>query len=224
MELPRGEREKPGTKPGTRKRTRLEIARDRTDINHMRLMERRTISEISAFLCERYLLEADPDTGLNKEGKRPPSVRNKQVTLELGKAIDDFKESRADEIHAKRLTAIRQYEAMAGLAYREYQASKAPRVVSTETETTGGEAGTINQTREVIEARVTGDKGFLNIVLECTNRVAELEAIIPPRKTAFTNPEGTEPFKFEGTEEMKRLGALAQQLLHPESGDKLKEL
>jgi hypothetical protein len=64
----------------------------------------------------------------------------------------------------------------------------------------------------------------LNLYTVCLDKVAELESIIPPRKTALTNPDGTEPFKFEGMEELKRLEALANELLNPSSGDKLKEI
>ena len=42
---------------------------------------------------------------------------------------------------------------------------------------------------------------------------------MPPRKTTLTNPDGTEPFKFEGVEEFKRLAALADELLNPQSGN-----
>lgn len=223
MELPNGGKEKPGRKPGQRRRTRLEIARDRAKINTLRLLYRKSVSEISAIISEQYLEGLDEETGLDADGKRPPHVGLKQVRHELEGAIVDYKEGMVEEIHAKRLDAIRRYDALAGLAFAEYEASKADKVVKTTEESHNPEFGTTNKEREVIETRIVGDKGFLSIAITCTDRIAELEAIVPPRKTALTNPDGTEPFKFEGAEELRRLGALAEELLNPASKDKLPE-
>lgn len=188
-------------------------------------MHRKSISEIARIISAQYEDEiVDHETGLNAEGKRPPHVGRKQVAIELDKSVEDFKEHRADEIYAKRLGVIRQLEMLAGYAFEEYEKSKADKVIKTSETTDHPEHGEITKEKEVTEFRAVGDKGFLSIALACTEKIAELEAIIPPRKTALTNPDGTEPFKFEGDEELKRLAALADQLLHPSSGDKLQEV
>lgn len=224
MELPSGGKEKPGRKPGQRRRTRLEIARDRAKINTLRLLYRKSVSEISAIISEQYLeVGLDPETGLDADGKRPPHVGVKQVRNELEGAITDYKDGMVEEIHAKRLEAIRRYDSLAGLAFAEYEASKADKVVKTKEESETPE-GTATKEREVREARIVGDKGFLSVAITCVDRIAELEAIVPPRKTALTNPDGTEPFKFEGAEELRRLTALAEELLNPASKDKLPEV
>lgn len=216
---------KRGRKPGQRRRTPLEIQRDRTLINDLRLLRRKSLSEIALIISAQYLADPtiDAATGLDKDGKRPPHVGKKQVAKEIEGAIEDYKEGRADDIHTKRLELIRRYEKLAGYAIEEYEASKAPRVIKTETESTGGEAGPTSSSKEVVEPRVVGDPRFYTIAISCVDKVAELEAAIPPRKTALTNPDGTEPFKFEGLEELKRLEHLAAMLLEPQSGDKVKE-
>lgn len=178
-----------------------------------------SVSNIAELITARYALQiADEETGLDKDGKRPPSVKNKQVRNELEGALGDYKESRADEIHAKRLETIRQYEELGMYAFEEYEKSRADRIIKTSIETDNPEHGTTTTEKEVIEARVVGDKGFLFIVRDCKDRIAELEAVVPPRKTTLTNPDGTEPFKFEGAEEFKRLAALAEELLNPHRG------
>jgi hypothetical protein len=225
MELPtEGEKLKRGRRAGQRRRTPLELARDRSLINHLRLLERRSLTEIAEIVSKQYEAEvADEETGLNKEGKLPPRIKRKQVAFELEKVVEEFKEGRAEEIHGKRLELIRRYEQLAGYAYREYEASKSPKVVKTSEKGSGPEGG-FNKKRTVREERAVGDKGFLYLYRECTDRIAELEAAIPPKKTALTNPDGTEPFKFEGVDELKRLAALADTLLAPQSHDKLPEV
>lgn len=225
MELQNEDYKPRGRRPGQRRRTKLEIARDRSLINRLRLFNRKSLSEISETVSAQYLTEiVDQDAGTDKDGKRIPHVGLKQVRNELEGAVEDFKETRADEIYAKRLEVIRRYETIAGLAADEYEKSKGDRVIETfsKSESDNPEIGTTETSKTVREPRVVGDKGYLNIIVDCTNKIAELEAVIPPRKTALTSPDGTEPFKFEGTEELKRLAALAEELLAPESGDKVK--
>lgn len=224
MELQNEGGSKPGRKPGQRRRTRLEIARDRAKINTLRLLYRKSVSEISSIISDQYLNAELDEDGLDKDGKRPPHVGVKQVRNELEGAIRDYKEEMADEIHSKRLEVIRRYDSLAGLAHAEYEASKADKVVNTTEESENEETGTTSKKREVREPRVVGDPRFINIAVTCIDRIAELESVIPPRKTALTNPDGTEPFRFEGAEEFKRLSALAAELLDPARGDKLQEI
>jgi hypothetical protein len=225
MELQNEGGAKPGRKPGQRRRTPLEIARDRAEITNLRLLKRKSVSEISAIISARYLDEiVDEETGLNAEGKRPPHVGLKQVRNELEGAIEDYKDSMVDEIHAKRLEAIRRYDRIAGLAFEEYEKSALDGVTKTAETQNHPEHGEITKEKEVTVFKTVGDPRFLNLYTVCLDKVAELESIIPPRKTALTNPDGTEPFKFEGMEELKRLEALANELLNPSSGDKLKEI
>lgn len=201
------------------------MERDRTLINELRLLRRRSVTEIARIVSDQYLEEiADEETGLNVEGKRPPHVGKKQVAIELDKIVEEYKENRADEIYAKRLGVIRQYEALAGICYEEYEKSKADKLTTHKETTQHPEYGEITKDKEVVETRLVGDKGYLSLIVNCTDKIAELEAIIPPRKTALTNPDGTEPFKFEGAEELRRLSALADELLNPASKDKLPEV
>ncbi len=225
MELQNEGGAKPGRRPGQRRRTPLEIARDRAEITTLRLLKRKSVSEISAIISERYLEEiVDEETGLNADGKRPPHVGLKQVRNELEGAIEDYKDSMVDEIHAKRLEAIRRYDRVAGFAFEEYEKSAQDGVTKTSEVTNNAEHGETTKEKEVTVFKQVGDPRFLNIYTQCLDKVAELESIIPPRKTALTNPDGTEPFKFEGAEELKRLTALADELLNPASGDKLPEV
>lgn len=212
-------KQSPGRKPGQRRRSPLEIARDRSLIVDLRLMRRKTLQEIADIVSAQYLEEiADQETGLDKDGKRPPSVMPRQVRVELEKSVEDYKETRAEEIHAKRLELIRRYDRMSAFAFEEYDKSAVDRVTTMTEETSSAEHGSSTKERETTEQRPTGDKGFLSIAVTCIDRIAELEAVIPPRKTALTNPEGTEPFKFEEPEELKRLGALAKLLTAPGNG------
>lgn len=217
MDLPKEGKGRTGRLPGTRLRTALEKERDRTEINNLRLIYRMSVTEIARIVTARYAEQiVEPlEAGLDKEGKRPPRVQVKQVRLELRAAILDYQDERATEIHGKRLEAIRAYESFGRYVMSEYEKSKGDRVITTETESESTE-GTVNTTKTVTEPRAVGDKGFVQIGLQCLDRIVELEAVIPPRKLAMTNPEGTEAFKFEGTEEFKRLAALAQELLLPE--------
>jgi hypothetical protein len=226
MELPKAEGgRKPGRKPGQRRRTPLEIARDRAYINKLRLLHRKSISEISILVSAQYADEiADPDTGLDRDGKLPPHIGVKQVRKELDGAIQDYKELMADEITAKRLEAIRRYESLAALAIEEYEKSATDKLTKTSETTTHPEYGEITKDREVVESKYVGDPRYLSIHATCVDRIAELEAIVPPKKTALTNPEGTEPFKFEGAEELRRLNALAEELLNPSSKNNLPEV
>lgn len=226
MELSQEGGHKPGRKPGQRRRTKLEIARDRNLINELRLLKRKPISEISRIISAQYLEEiVDDDAGTNRDGKRPPAVGVQQVRKELEGAIEDYKDSMVDEIHAKRLEAIRAWDMLAGRAWEEYEKSCRDGVTKTSETQNHPEHGEITKEKEVTIFKQVGDPRFINIATLCLDKKAELESIIPPRKTALTNPDGTEPFKFEGMEELERLSALAKELLEPGRGsDALPEL
>lgn len=224
MELPEAQNRKaPGRKPGQRRRTKLEIARDRAEIVELRLLHRKSITEIAEAVSAKYLEEiVDQEAGTDRDGKVVPHLGFKQIKIELDHSIEDYKDTMAEDIQSKRRELIRQFELLGGMTYREYEKSKAPKIVKTAEERDSQEGGASTMIKEVTEERVVGDPRFLSLTIQCRDKVAELEAAYPPKKTTLTNVDGTEPFQFEGTEEFKRLAALAGELLRPTGIDALK--
>lgn len=213
MELSSG---KPGKKKGQRRRTLLEIARDRREMVRLRLRKRLTLNEIAIEINKYYADEADVDP---ETGKSKPEIKWQTVKRELKKAVKEFQDEEETEVQLKRREVSRQFLDLMALAHEEYEKSKTDKIVKTSQESTKeGAVSTLE--KEVIEVRSTGNPSFLRLAYDCVFAHAEMEAVIPPKKIAPTNPEGTLPYEFDGGEEFRRLRAIAAELM----GQKLEQI
>lgn len=186
---------------GRRRRTKLEIARDRAEIERLRLRYRMPPLQIVEKIAEFY---QDED-----EDKRP-TVGFEQVKKEIKAATEDYQNLENLEIKQKRQELIRQFYDLAIQCQEQYDKSLADRVTKVTEGRSNKEKGDSTLTRETT-VNTDGNARYLEIKLHCLKFIAELEATIPPKKIAPTNPDGTDAFKFEGAEELKRLAALARE-------------
>lgn len=207
-----GDSKKRGRKVGQRQRTTLEQARDRAEMVKLRLRYRMLPKAIAAKINEFYKDEEDSFNDNNKLVTRP-HVSDKQVWVELKAATEEFKEAETDEILTHRLQLIRSFEDLALQAQEAFDASKENELVKVTESRSNKEKGDSELTRETIKHRVEGNPRFLEVKDNCLREIGKLRAAYPPQKTALTNPEGTEPYKFELPEEQKRLNALMSQFL-----------
>lgn len=196
---------KRGRKPGQRKRTQLELARDRYEIEKLRLRYRMPPVKIAEHINKFY------EDEIPEEGKLPPHLSIQQVKHEIMLATKGYRELESEIITEKRLELIRQFYDLATQSQERYDASVADRITTTSEERVK-DSETTTVTKETV-VNTDGNARYLDIKKECLKFIAELEAVLPPRKTALTNPDGTEPFQFEGVEELKRLAALAAEVL-----------
>lgn len=194
-------------KLGKRQRTSLEKASDRTQITRLRLRYRKSISEIADTINGQYqaLGEYDPDTG-----KLQPTIGVKMVERILQQRRKEFVQQETDEIHAARLEMIRRYEDLALQCQERFDATLVSRV--TETEQESDKSGETTSLTKTVRVNTDGQVAYLNLKQICLDRIAELRAIVPPKKIAPTNPEGTEAYRFEDSVELRRLRAFAVEL------------
>lgn len=201
-------KKKPGRKAGQRQRTKLEVQRDRAEIERLRLRYRMRLAQIAEEINKFYQDEEEEYVYNDKLVKRP-HLTDKQVWVEIQKAAEEYREYRFVTTEEKRLEIIRQFEDLAVFCQVRYDESLKTKVITTKEERNkDGEVTTVE--KEVNEKR-DGNPRYLDIKAFCLKFIAELEQTIPPKKIAPTNPEGTEGFKFEGGEEFKRLAALAEE-------------
>jgi hypothetical protein len=143
--------------------------------------------------------------------KLQPTIGVRMVEYILGQAKNDFVQMETDEIHAARLEMIRRYEDLALQCQERFDASLVQKVTTTEQESDrAGEQSSLSKT---VRVNTEGAIGYLQLKETCYWRISELRAIIPPKKVAPTNPEGTEAFRFDDTTEMRRLKAFTMELL-----------
>lgn len=200
---------RPSPRAGRRQRTPLEMARDREKITRLRLVNRLHVNVIADIISKQYEGEENP------EGKLAPQIGVEQIRKELTRSKTDFEREQLKTILEKRAALIREYRALEAYCMERYDATLCKKITKTTEEKEGStpNGGNNSVTRKTVKQNTDGDKGYIDLAERCKWRVAELEAIIPPRKTALTNPEGTEAFKFETGEEWKRLTALSAELL-----------
>lgn len=222
MEVVNGENLTPGgepegesaPKPTKRRRLGLEVARDRRLMVELRLLQRMSLNDIAEEINAQYVAEVDdPATGLNKEGKFPPHISWQQVKKDLEQAKEEFKEEEFDDIAETRLQCIRGLTVVKSKAYQAFEISRKPQVVQTEEERDSEDKGLTKIDRSVTHHSPPGDPRFLKIVEDCEFKIAELKNAIPPKKIAASNFDGSGPFSFSEDEELKRLMALAQEVM-----------
>lgn len=210
------ERRRPGRKPGQRIRTQAEIYRDRKRIMELKILHRKTNPEIVLEINKFY--EDEPEESLHYSGTKTvtrPQLSLKQIEKEIQKANEAADEAMQDDVIAERRKLIKQYEAFAAYCFEMHERTLADRKVSTSEEkeiNTDKASGTTSLMRELTENR-DGNTKYLDLYERAMWRIAELKALIPPKKIAPTNPAGTEQFTgFSPDEETKRLAAIAVEM------------
>lgn len=195
---------------GRRKRTPLEIALDRQLIVRLKLVNHLPNVLIAERVNKQYKKRA-PDS----KGREAPQISVELVKKELQAAKEEANEAATDIITDLRKAAIREYREFIAYLMERYEATCSKRTVKTLEEREGSNDKGVSSgvVKKTVTEKRDGDARYLEIVERCKWRIAELESVIPPRKIAPTNPDGTESFKFEGSEELKRLDALRDELL-----------
>jgi hypothetical protein len=202
---------KPGRKPGQRKRTPLEIARDRRLIMRLRLRYHLwTNIDIAVEVNKAYEKE---EAEYEKEVKLPggriefklvrrPHVSPEQVGREI-KALEELLTASAvNDILTVRRMMVAEYRELEAYCYERYEATIGTHVKTTKTE---GE----NPSTRTEEEEISGQIGYLQLAQACKAKVAELLGVAVPKKIAPTNPDGTKPYDaFSENEELKRLATL----------------
>ena len=194
---------------GRRRRTKQEIARDRAEIEKLRLRYRLKPTQIVEKIKEFYTDGLDEDGREIESGKFPPTVGFEQVKKEIQASTKEFVESRYETIQEKRTEIIRQFEDLAVFCQERYDSSIVDKVTITKEER--NKEGEVTTVEKEVTVNTDGNARYLDIKKYCLQSIAELEAVIPPKKFAPTNPDGTEAFKFTGDEELKRLEALIKE-------------
>jgi hypothetical protein len=202
------QKKKPGRKPGQRTRTGLELARDRAEMERLRLRYRYTPYRIAEEINKFY--KDEPEESFDDKGRLilRPHVSHKQVEADLLKAKEYYQALQFETTQEKRLEIIRQFYDLAAYCQERYDASIEDKITKMSESRDSSEKGNTSTERETI-VNTDGNPRYLEIKSFCLKFIAELEAVIPPKKIAPTNPDGTEGYKFEGGEELKRLAALA---------------
>lgn len=215
-------KKKPGRKPGQRKRTPLEIARDRRLIMRLRLRYHLwTNQDIAEKVNEAYEKEEEVyEKEIKLEGGRIEfkTVRRPHVSPEqVGKEIKALEElltaSAVNDILTVRRMMVAEYRELEAYCYERYEATIG---THTKTVTTSGEHPS---TREE-EEELSGQIGYLQLAQACKAKVAELLGAAAPKKIAPTNPDGTKPFDaFSENEELKRLATLFEGIAKGKTAD-----
>lgn len=219
MELREGERQEPvprkrGRKPGQRRRTPLEVARDRKLIGRLRLRYALwTQEDIAAEVNKAY--ETPEELAAAEEGGyKPAHVSARQVGEEIKTLTARLEAEATEDTQALRRMRIAELRELEEFCRERYDATVGTHTIVRETE--GGDRDGAKQTTT---EELAGESGYLTLALQCKKQIIELEGITPPKKTALTNPDGTKPFDaFGDSEELKRLAALFGEIVSKPGG------
>ncbi len=163
---------------GRRKRTQIEIARDRAEIKRLRLRYRKTYREI-AVVINAYYQEEPPE----EDGRLPPSIGFEQVQKELLAAKIEYQEELFSTILDERLDLIRQWEDLAIFCQERYDESCKPKLVQTKESRSNPEKGDSELERELTE-NTDGNPRYLEIKSSCLKFIAELKGALVPSYAA----------------------------------------
>jgi hypothetical protein len=202
---------KRGRKPRAQRRERnpLEKVRDRRMIARLHLrFQLWTHEEIAAELNRLYYQDEEPTTVYPGEEDspphqvEPPNISRVQVTLELKRLRERLDAEATEDILKLRRMRIAEYRELEEYCRERYEATVGKHI---KTITTDGEKASTRTEEE----ELAGEHPYLVLAKQCKDKISELENIVPPRKTALTDPSGTKPFEgFGFNEELKRLAAL----------------
>lgn len=206
---------KPGRKPGQRKRTPLEIARDRRLIMRLRLRYHLwTHADIAEQVNKAYEGEEEeyeeevkhPGGRLEYRKVRRPHVSDKQVGVEIKTLQERLTAEAVNDVLSLRRMMVAEYRELEAYCYERYAAT-----IGTHTKTTKTDGERASTRTE--EEELSGERGYLDLAERCKAKVAELLGVAAPKKIAPTNPDGTKPFDaFSESEELKRLTTLFEGL------------
>lgn len=215
-------RQKRGRKPGQRRRTPLEQARDRRLITRLRLRNMLLTQEEIAEEVNKAYETPEQIEQAKQEGKIPPHVSDKMVSHILREFEKRLEAEATDDVLALRRLRIAELRELEVFCWERYHATLAPQVTKLDEtkDGTGKDADGTTTTHRTTTVNRDGDRGYLELALKCKQEIIDLENIRPPRKTALTNPEGTKPFDaFGDSEELKRLNSLFTEIVGGKAGD-----
>jgi hypothetical protein len=207
------EKKKPGRRPGQRRRTLTERARDKREIARLRLTERLQPDEIAETLMRRHY---------SGEGETV-NISSKQVEAEITALNKQALEDAAKDTLTLRALSIRELEDNERFCMEQFyltqktKTKRATKKKATSIQTGEGETKTITPA-VLTEAQIErlhrdGNHSWIELYYKFRNRRYELMGIDPPTKISPTDPTGQKPYKFQGGEEMRRLMPLFTKFL-----------
>lgn len=216
-EIAGGGGEKRGRKPKTQRRERnpLEKARDKALIARLHLRYQLwTHEEIAAEVNRLHYDKEEPkvvypgDEATPPHTVEPPNISRQIVTATLKALRERLELEAVEDVLALRRMRIAEYRELEEYARQRYEATVGEHKKTREVTSSERGDSTTTDTEEL-----AGENGYLLLAKACKDKITELEGIMPPKKTALTDPTGTKPFDaFGDSEELKRLGALYREL------------
>lgn len=192
-----------GRKPGRRTRSTTEMRRDARAMTRLRLFNHLwTHEDVADEINALYYSDRTPDANF----KEPPLVGRVQVSRVIEAFEKRLDDAAINDVLKLRRIRIAEYRELEQLCYERYKATIGEHVKTISIP--GKNGGERTESEEL-----SGERGYLELAERCKWRIAELENIIPPKKVAPTNPDGTKPFSlFSDDEELKRLASVFSEI------------